>query len=418
MILKNTSLRFPDLAKQRQEALKLSAETHWTSGKTLLARSQYRRAYEELGRANGRDPSNSSLQREVAVAWTEYSRQAAINAKSNREPMSAGVRASMTQALHFANRYKEQKQLDEAMKNITDAERLGPDALPVLLAKAEIQAAGKEYSAALSTLDRYDMLAVDDERAAGNKLRDEILFQLRDGLQALGRQVTTAWTAGRYNETLRLARQGLLADPKAPPFLYYGGVASVVTRDPAGGAELLNRYLDVSNTLDADSAQRAGVYRLLTNLREPDFPKEGDPNWFSGRKGPQGEFYCPTSLAFRPRVDRIAASNKFSVRYVWDGGKLRSIVPATEKGEQAMAEKPSLQLPPEGGPRRIGASGETPQPPAADPDDAVRDSNVILPNNPFVDPEAVRRVFRKADIEDGGRQPVLSPLYLAAPMRV
>ena len=392
---------FPDLAAAQREALKSSLNKHWKAGKDGLGNGQHRRALDELRLAILRHPSDPAVQKDLAIAWSEYSRQSASDLRAKRKSLSAGEREAMSQSLHFAQRYREQKKLDEALKSISDAERIDPQALPVLLAKAEILGARNEIASALSALDIYDMHAVDEERAAGVRLRNELLFELTVGLDESAKQMEAAWKDGRYHETLRLTRKGLLADGKRSKFLYYAGLASLVIRDQQAGVELLKRYLEVSNTLDADPKQRLEVIGLLSlpSLSTP--PSGGESNWFSGRKLPPGVAYCPSGLAFQYKIDRIVASNKLTVRYLWEGPRLKSIIPAFEKPEQATGEKPVVFSYDPRVPHAVAVdSGDTPRKAVADPDELMKSANVVLANYPFADLQMIDRLT--------GRQPALT----------
>jgi hypothetical protein len=387
---------YPELAKQHQQAMQSSLDLHWKRGKDRLAQGQTRRAWEELRLASYRRPSDSTLQKDLSIAWTEYSRQTAVSARGKRKSLTAGERDALSQSLHFAARYREQKKLDEAMKSVAEAERIDPTALPVLLAKAEVLAARNEISGALTALDQFDLNAVDDERAAGSKLRNEMLFSLTTGLDELRKQVEAAWGAGHYYESLRLAQRGLLADPRSPALLYHAGLASIVTRDRKSGADLLNRYLDASNTLDSDSTRRSGVFTLLASLKPPPPAPEGEPNWFSGAPVPAGSLYCPISLAFQPRVDRIQASNKLTVRYTWDAGLLKSVVPSFEKAEQSTGEKPFVFTYHPRVPHALAVElGDTPRQVGADIDSILKATTVLLPNYPYLDAESIRMLTGK-----------------------
>jgi hypothetical protein len=307
----------------------------------------------------------------------------------------------MSQSLHFAQRYREQKKLDEALKSIGDAERIDPRALPVLLAKAEVLGARSEIVSALSALDIYDMHAVDEERAAGVKLRNELLFELTVGLDELAKQVEAAWKDGRYHETLRLARKGVLANDKSSKFLYYAGLASLVTRDQQAGLGFLKRYLESSNTLDADPKQRLEVIGIMSLPGASAPPSGGEPNWLSGQKLPPGAAYCPSSLAFQHRIDRILASNKMTVRYLWEGPRLKSITPSFEKPEQATGEKPVVFSYDSRVPHAVAVdSGGTARKEVADPDELLKSANVVLANYPFADLQMIYRLT--------GKQPALT----------
>jgi hypothetical protein len=372
--------------------LKESLQAHWETGKQRLAAGAYRAAYRELRKASQRQPGNPALQKEVFVAWTEYSRQNAVDRRAGRKQLSPGQQAAIQQSLVFASRYKDEKKLDEALKSVMEAESIDAESLPVLLKKAEILGARNELARALDTLDEYDLRAVDDERAPGSKLRNELLFQLTNSLSDLKRQLETAWNEQSFYRTQRLAAAGLRAKEDDPDLLYFAGISSVVTRKRKEGRAMLARYLEVSNTIDGNKERRSGVYRLLGTMKEDSAASEGQPNWLSGMKLPAGVYYCPISLAFQPRIERIAASNKLSVQFDWEGDRLISIVPRFEKPENATGEKPvyfgyDSQFPQV---RTVGFDGP-PAGPSADPDESWKKSSVLLLNNPLVDPLMVEK---------------------------
>ncbi len=395
------SASFPDLAKIQRQALQSSLETHWKSGKERLGRSEFRRAWGELRLANSRQPSNALLGQDVAVAWAQHSRQNAVDRQNRRKQLSAGELDVIEQTRNIADRYKQQNKLEEAMSKITEAERMDAESLPVMLTKASILGARTEIAKALRTLDSYDLLAVERERDAGKSLRHELTFQLVDSREGFRKKLTEAWGAGRFRQTLELAAQGMLADDSDPSILYYGGLSALATRDAKAGIERLRRYLEVSNTLDADLEQRARVARLVGSVQKPGpaaaiAEEEGDVHWLSGRKLPKSVFYCPSSLGFAPHIDRIAASNKLAVKFNWDGERLRSIVPSFEKAQQATSEKPITFAYAAKIPHAIAVdAGDAARTLPTDPDALIKEANVLLPNNPLVDPQMVERLTGK-----------------------
>jgi hypothetical protein len=389
---------FPGLAQKHRAALEASLNQHWKSGKERLGRGEFRRAWGELRLAGARQPSNAVLGQDIAVAWAQYSRQTAVDRQNKRRQLSAGELDVIEQTRAIAERYRQQNKLEEAMAKIADAERIDSESLPVLLTKANVLSARAETVKALRTLDSYDMLAVDKEREPGNKLRSELTFQLNDARDSARKKLVEAWTAGRYHETSKLAEQGLLADDSDPAILYYAGLSAMATRNSKAGLEHLRKYLTVSNTLDADVSQRAAVARLISGSPSaPPAPEaEGDVHWFSGRKLPKTALYCPTSLIFGPRIDHIEASNKLIVKFTWEADRLKSIVPTFEKAQQATGEKPIAFSYAEALPHVFAVdSGDTVRKAPADPDALVKEANVLLPNNPFVDTAAIERLTGK-----------------------
>jgi hypothetical protein len=174
-----------------------------------------------------------------------------------------------------------------------------------------------------------------------------------------------------------------------PDILYYAGMNAIAHRQLNEGRDLLTRYLDVSNTLDTKPEDRAKVIHLLPTLSAPRAPGDGPANWLSGWKAPANSFYCPISLAFLPGIERIEASNKLKEGFEWDGERLKSVTPLLE-GNTATGEK------------KISFTYEdkVPQVSWASDDDAAkaaaaRDANLLLLNNPVLDPVAIQRLTGK-----------------------
>lgn len=389
---------FPDLAKRHRDALQASLDEHWKSGKDRLGRGEYRRAWGELRLASARQPSHAVLGQDVAVAWAQYSRQTAVDRQNKRKQLSAGELDVIEQTRTIAERYKQQNKLEEAMGKIAEAERIDPESLPVLLTKASVLGARAETVKALRTLDSYDMLAVDKERELGNKLRSELTFQLTDTRESVRKKLMESWNAGRFHQTVKLAEQGLLADDGDPAILYYAGLSSMATRNSKAGLAYLRKFLVVSNTLDADPAQRLAVSRLLGETASAAEVKDtdGEAHWFSGRKLPKTVYYCPSSLMFTPRVDHIEASGKLTVKFNWDGDRLKTVVPTFEKAQQATGEKTVAFSYAEAVPHAFAVeTADAPRKAPEDPDALLKESNVILPNNPLIDAKAVERLTGK-----------------------
>jgi hypothetical protein len=394
---------FPEVSRQRTEALKQSLQQHRKAGHQRQAEGEYGAAYRELRLASLRQPSDQALQEEVRVAWAEYSRRVAVDRQSRRENLSAGQRDAIERALYFAEQNRQSKNLDEALKNVQQAEALLGKALAggsfaaesrtVLHKKAEILAAQGDLSRALATLDELDLLAVDEERQQANLLRNQLLFQLDKTLKDVKAQTRKAWAESRFHQVRALTRQGLRVKPDDPELLYTAGMAAFLLREPADSRTMLTRYLEVSNTLEGKAEQRAEVRRLLPALGGAPPAETGEPNWMSGKKLPPGVYYCPLSLAFQPRIESIDVGGKLKLSFEWEKGRLRSIVPVFDKGEKPTGEKKVSFAYNDRVPqvRSVALDAEAPAP-SADPDEAVKSASLVLLNNPYLDPAAVRKL--------------------------
>jgi tetratricopeptide (TPR) repeat protein len=389
---------YPEMSKLYRKALESSLEEHWSAGKERGKRGEFRRAWRELGLASERQPSNALLRQEVSVAWAQYSRQVAVDRQSKRKNLSLGELDVIEQTRAIAERYRQQNKLDEAMEKLGEAERIDAESLPVLLTKAAIFGSRAETRKALEILDGYDLVAVDREREAGNKLRGELMFQLNDTRDSVRKRVGALWNAGKYQEASATAAKGLLADDADPAILYYAGLSALATRRTEAGLQYLRRYMAVSNSLDADPVQRERVSRWLTEKwpGAATAAEGGRPHWFSGRKLPVGVLYCPSSLMFAARMERVEGSNKFGLQTLWDGDRLQRIKPVFDKGQVATGEKEFVFSYAEGLPHAFSVdAGEKPRTVPADPDALLAEAKVVLPENPLVDTVALARLGGK-----------------------
>jgi len=400
-------LAFPDMAGKHVEVLKQSMQYHREAAKSHLAEGDYGAAVRDLRAAISRQPSDTGLQEEARQAWTEYSRRLAIDRHGKREKLSAGQHDAVERHLFFADQNKQAKGLDEALKNVVAAESvlskslppgtIAPESLRVQYKKAEILAAQGRISEALATLDAYDQMAVDEERQPANQLRNQFLFQLEKTLTDVKSQMQRAWVESQYHRVRDLCIQASRLAQDDAELLYNAGLSSLITRHTDEARAYLTHYLEVSDTLDANTEQRARARRVLPTIADTSGPEQGDVNWLSGKKLPKGVYYCPISLAFQPRVERIDASNRLKLVYEWDGDRLKSIAPVFEKNEHETDEKKISFLYDSGLPQVVSVKYENePQTSlGADPDEAFKRFSVVLLNNRLADPIAIQKLTGK-----------------------
>src|SRR4029077_20070113 len=110
--------------------------------------------------------------------------------QSKRAALSAGPRSAVERGLFFADQNRQGKKLDDALKNVQEAETVLKNSLPpgafssetlkTLYMKAEVLAAQERHGEALAALDAYDLYAVEEERANADKLRNQLLFTLNN----------------------------------------------------------------------------------------------------------------------------------------------------------------------------------------------------------------------------------------------
>jgi hypothetical protein len=398
---------FPEMATNHTLALEGSLELHHKTAVAMQNEGDYGAAYREFRLAGMRKPSEGALHDQALQAWTEYSRRNAMDLEAKRGKLSAGPQSAVERDLYFAEQNKQAGKLDDALKNVQEAEAVlqasqpagavSNSTLRVWYTKADILAAQDRITEALAALDTYDLHAVDEERAQADKLRNQLLFSLDSSLRNLKERIQAEWTAENYSSVQHLAARGLRMNADDSVLLYYAGVAALAGRDPQSGHDILARYLEVSNTLDANAEQRAQAGRLLPAVVAPQGAGQGDVNWLSGEKLPKGVFYSPLSLALQPRIDRIDASSKFHVIFDWNGDRLKVIAPSFDKEEHATGEKQIWFGYEDRVPQVVWVSDADQAIPAVptDPDAAYKSASLLLPNNPLVDPLAIQRITGK-----------------------
>jgi hypothetical protein len=399
---------YPEMAKLHGEALQQSLDWHLKTAAARKKDGEYGLAFREFHAAVMRKPSDSTLQEEAMQAWTEYSRHMAIEQQSKRTRLGAGPQSTVERDLFFAEQNRQAKKLDESLKNVEAAEAVLKSALPagsfsgeslkVLYAKAELLAAQDRASEALAALDAYDLMAVDEERANAEKLRNQLLFNLGNNLKSLKGKMQAAWNDGSFALTGQLAAQALRLKPDDADVLYYAGVSALVRRQYDESRDYLKRYLDASGTLDAVPERRVAVNRLLPSIGAPatKAPDSGDANWLSGQKLPRNVFYDPVSLAFQPAIDGIDASGKMHEQFEWAGEKLRSVTPAFDGNEKSTGERKINFAYDAKGTQVMWASDmDALRAAPTDPDVAFRSASVVLPNNPMVDVLALQKLTGK-----------------------
>ena len=393
---------FPETSKEHLQALQESLLAHSKAAAARKKDGDFAAAYREFRVASARKPSDAATREEAMQAWTEYSRRTAADTQSLRTRLSAGPQSTVERAIFFADQNRQGKKLDEALKNVQDAETVlknslpagafGTESLKVLYMKAEVLAAQERINEALAALDAYDLHAVDEERVSADKLRNQLLFSQSENLKTIKARLQTAWSEGNFEQSGQLAAMGLRMKGDDPELLYIAGLSAVVRRQAGEGREFLSRYLDASNTLDANPEDRAKVIRLLPALSAAPAASDGLANWLSGWKLPSGVFYCPISLAFQPGIERIEASGKLRETFEWEGERIKSVTPALEGGDRSSGERRisfayDLKVPQVA----WAADDDTARPPAPTGSDLQR-STLLLLNNPLLDPIAIQRV--------------------------
>ena len=403
---------FPDLMEAHNKALAQSLAAHRKSGEARMQKHDFRYAHAEFKKALARKPSDAGLRDELTAAWTEYSLEVARKSQGNQKKLAVSQRDAIKRQLQFADNALRDKRNDEALTSVLTAERIDKDDLNVMLKKAEVLGAQNNLVAAIATLNECDLRALDEDRAKVSQLRNDLLYLLNGIKSRDKKEIQTLLANSFFHKAHRVALDSLKTDNEDPDFLYFAGVSSLLVRKRDDGKNYLRRYLETSNTLDADAERRKAVYQLLERI-QTDLPEEkGRPNWLSGRALAAGTFYCPISLAFQPRVSGIKANKKFSERFTWAGDKLKSIEPQFENNAQQTSEKPfyfaydpampyvqrvahkeieEKRAKDDKGPSIfLRADPKADKKDDFDPDKALEGLNVLYGNNPYIDPAMVK----------------------------
>jgi hypothetical protein len=383
---------FRDMAAMHTEALQQSLLLHKQAGEERNKEEEYGAAYREFRLASMRQPSDTILRTDVRTAWGNYSNQVAKDHQGSRKSLTQGEHSAIAQCLQRAKLDLQVNKPDRALAEVQDADRIDSTNLDVLLRKAEVLGALHQFRQALAALDEYDKRAVDEERQKAGELRASLEFQRDNSLDDIKTQLRKTYANFNFHQAAELVRQGLEGKDDDPELLVAAGRIGMILRDPQSSRAALQHYLDVTTNLDANEEERAQVRQLLASIREPKPADGGAPNWLSNLHLPAGVFYCPVSLAFQPKIDRIAASNKLTVTFDWDGDRLRSITPTFEKDIRVSGEQKIFfgYDDPNSGVTWAGNVSDPRAPAPADPDELFRRSVVRLSNNPYADPVAIQ----------------------------
>jgi hypothetical protein len=386
---------FRGMAAMHTQALDQSLLLHRRAGEERAREEEYGAAYREFRLASMRKPSDTVLRTDMRTAWGNYSNQAAKDRQGSGKSLSQGERSAIAQDLQRAKLDLQVNKPDRALAEVEDAARIDNANLDMLLRKAEALGALRQFRGALAALDEYDMRAVDEERQKAVELRASLEFQRDNNLDDIKTQLRKTYAASSFHQAADLVKRGLEAKDDDAELLAASGRLALILRDPVSGRAALNRYLNVTTNLDANDEERAAVRQLLASIRAPESAGEGAVDWLSRVTLPAGVFYCPVSLAFQPRIDRIVNSNKTTVTFDWEGDRLRSIIPAFEKDMYA-ARKIFFGYDDGNSGVAWAGTGSDPRGPApTDPDELFRRSMVRLANNPYADPVAIQSLTGK-----------------------
>jgi tetratricopeptide (TPR) repeat protein len=322
---------FPNVVELRGEALEESTRVHARRARAYALREDHEMASKEAESAKIRDPQNKEIDKVLEEEKLKASRVEASRSAGSRTSLPKGSEQEVRfeRALYNAERAIQDKDYKKAEESIQEAQRENRDAPAVLLAQAKLLAGRGQLADALPLLDRYDRLVVDtSERAKGGEVRNTILYDLRKRKEESKKEIESLMNTGDYSKMGELLRSALKMDPNDLDFLFDGGLVAGVLRDTAAAQQLLTKYLERSNSLEGDLKKRDRAWRIrnaVSELKARPESSEGSKSWFSGRKLPDGVFYCPESLAFQVPIDSVSINKIIAMNFSWNKGRLEQI---------------------------------------------------------------------------------------------
>ncbi len=321
---------FGQMMDSRRRAFTESARVHVQIGGELRKQKKYVESLRELRLALSRDPLNDPLRTVVEDARIEASLALALQKAPLRQPLKQGspLEVRFTRNLRFADLYIRDRKFTEAETEIRAAEELDKDSPSVLLVRAKYHQGRNELAQALALLDTYDeSVAEPEERRLGEEVRTTIMYDLKKLKAEHKAEIEKLYADGRYSDALQFVTRSQDLDRGDEDFLFSSGILAAILRKPEMAIAKLQGYLEASNSLNGDFKRRDRALRVLAVLQSPrPLSTTGSPNWFSGRKLAPAMPYCPESLVFQQRIDRIEA-HKLDIVFEWAAdGKLKSVV--------------------------------------------------------------------------------------------
>jgi hypothetical protein len=324
---------FQALSKARAGHLNASAAAHLETARQLHSQADFSAAIRHLLIAKWRDPKLpgvDDLLEQVRLEAARLSAQKFAEARGNVDPR-APAQVQLQRKLLLVEQYLADGKQEEAEKALQEAAVIDPDEPRLALLEARLAIAHGELGKALAMLDNFAGTApTQQDFAEGEKLRASVIYNIDKQRPIASGELAHALDEQRFSSALESSAQGLKIDNEAPKFLFYAGVNACVLRNCDRAAPLLRRYLDVTDSTQADRRERMAAVRLLREseklaLADTARADRSAMSWFSGAPISHGVFYDPVSLAFQTKVVRIEASDHLNVAYDWNGNQLRGV---------------------------------------------------------------------------------------------
>jgi hypothetical protein len=326
---------FADLAGERRAHLQESALAHLDAARQLRQEGDYANAIRHLRLAQVRNPELAEagqLLEEVRLEIARLSAQKFAEARRGIDPRSP-AQVQLQRKLLLAEQYMNDGKQQEAEQALRDADAIDKDEPKITLGQARLALARGDFGMALALLDLYAGMAVTPQDfAEGEKLRASVQYKIDNTRTEVAGQLKSLYSDQHFASALQASANGLKLDNEEPAFLFQAGVNASLLRHGDDAVPLLHRYLDLSDSTQANREQRLTTLRLLRELSSTSSTPVVKPtdnraavSWFSGAALDRGVFYDPVSLAFQPKVVRVSASNHLTVNYDWNGSQLRSV---------------------------------------------------------------------------------------------
>jgi len=322
---------FETLAEARRRHYKNQSATLVERGLSRYKGAQFPEALRDLRAALRINPSDLTIAKAMDEVRLESARRSALAVAEKRKGIDtrAPREVQLRRHLLLADQLFKDAKLDDAIQSIESAAAIDPTHPGVALAQARILESKGELGAALRAIDAYNAMIVSEaDVLEGEKIRAGIDYKIQQRKQSLRSELETAFRDQKFAQALDIASRGLKLDPEDSGFLFQAGANACILRKCAAGAPLLQRYIEYSDSLNADRATRLTALALLnesTRPPQPPAPAKTPRSWFSGSPVAEAAYYDPASLVFLPKVGEIKASKKLSIAYEWSGERLAAV---------------------------------------------------------------------------------------------
>jgi hypothetical protein len=324
---------FDDLRKLHERSFKESEVLHTNAGKRLFDEKQCAPALDQLALARKRNSGSRDLENLFNAFRTECF---AGGTKPKRPELTRSQMIQIQNSLSLADSYMTDGKFEEAEADIATADGVSRNYPSVVLMRARLLRARREYAKAIETLDTFDQLTLtDDEAKDGAGLRAKITYDKESGRSTARTETAKSEAEGDYVAAYKFVRAGTQLDPNDPELLYHAGMDAAITRNAKDAAQYWQNYLAASLSLTSESKRRADVKNLLPEISAVPKVPAGTPNWFSNYNVRPGVMYDPVSLAPNFHPAEVRASRKQTTVFEWSNGvliavKTTSMIP-TEK---------------------------------------------------------------------------------------